>query len=233
MTRLALLFFLVFSTLCLSAQDTLNRIDPKGRRQGFWRKIDTAGNVIYEGRFRDGKPSGEFRYYYPGGKVKMISVITDEGKRAKTISFYPGGKKMAEGRYMNEKRDSVWLFFGENSDALASQEPYRDGRIEGLVKIFYPDGTPSELQYYKLGVKDGLWEQYYSDGKLRLRGAYKSGDKHGAVKSYYNSGQLMMEGQYLAGHPEGTWTYYDTRGIVQKIEYYEKGVLVKTEPEQH
>ncbi len=232
MVRICLFVLLLPGFLSSYAQDTLNVTDSRGQKHGFWRKVDTAGRIVYEGRFIHGKPDGDFRYFYPDGKLKMASAISAGGKRALTVSYFPSGKKMAEGRYLNEQRDSVWLFYGENTGALASREPYREGKIDGMARIYFPDGTLSEQQYYRMGVKDGLWEQYYSDGKLRLRSAFKAGEKSGAVKTFYNSGEVMMEGKYLQGHPEGEWTYYDPNGSVRKKEFYQKGILLKTEPEQ-
>lgn len=229
MIRFPILILIAFFSCALSAQDTLNVTDGKGQRQGFWRKLDSAGRVIYEGRFKDGVPAGEFRYFYPDGKLKTVSMVTDMGNRAVTVSYFPNGRKMAAGNYIHEKKDSTWLFFSESNGTLVSMESYRNGMINGLSKVFYPDGGLSEQHYYKNGVRDGLWEQYYLDGKLKLRGGFKTGEKHGLFKTFYNSGRPMIEGQYLQGHQDGKWTYFDEKGSLSKTETYDKGVLLKVE----
>lgn len=223
MIRLALPLLLLIFHFSLSAQDTVNRTDPQGRRQGFWRKTDSAGHAVYEGRFRDGKPSGEFRYYYPTGKLKAVSVVSGAGRFADAVSYYPNGKKMAEGRYVDEKKDSVWTFYGELDGAMASKETYRQGRLNGESRIYYPEGTPSELFVYRDGVKDGKWEQYYPDGKLKLKGSYKTGDKAGPFQTWYASGTPMMSGQYRDGHQDGTWTFFDDKGKISRKETYREG----------
>ncbi|MFZ4520678.1 MAG: toxin-antitoxin system YwqK family antitoxin [Bacteroidales bacterium] len=226
MFRISILTLFTFISLFLSAQDTLNLKDSKGHRQGYWRKLDSAGHVIYEGRFKDGIPTGEFRYFYPDGKLKTTSRMSNNGRRAATVSYFPNGKKLAEGNYLDEKRDSTWQFYSESNGTLVSVESYVAGLVNGLSKIYYPEGGLSELYYFKNGVKDGLWEQYYLDGKLKLRGAYKSGEKQGSFKTYYNSGHVMMDGQYNHGHQDGTWLYYDDKGGVSKKEIYEMGKLL-------
>jgi antitoxin component YwqK of YwqJK toxin-antitoxin module len=230
MFRISILALFTFFSCILFAQDTVNVTDAKGQRQGFWRKLDTAGRVVYEGRFMDGVPSGEFRYYYSGGKLKTVSKVSNHGRRAVTVSYFPNGKEMAAGNYLDEKKDSTWQFFSETDGTLVSLENYVAGMINGLSKVFYPEGGLSELHYYKNGIKDGLWEQYYLDGKLKLRGAYKSGEKQGAFKTWYNSGHPMIEGLYSLGHQDGTWTYYDEKGAISKKEIYEKGELLKVDP---
>jgi antitoxin component YwqK of YwqJK toxin-antitoxin module len=229
MFRIFIIALFAFSSCILVAQDTLNVTDIKGKRQGCWRKLDSAGRVIYEGRFKDGIPAGKFSYFYPDGKLKTISIVSDEGKRAVTVSYFPNGRKMAAGNYLNEKKDSTWQFFSESNGSLVSQETYKAGLIEGQSEIFYPEGGLSESFFYRRGIKDGLWEQYYLDEKLKLRGAYKAGEKHGPFKTFYNSGKPMIEGQYNLGHQDGTWSYYNEKGVVSKKEYYENGNLVKTE----
>jgi len=205
----------------------MNMINSRGNKHGFWRKVDSAGKVIYEGRFKDGIPFGEFRYYYNDGKLKTVSIVSGNGKRAVTVSYFRNGMKMAAGNYLDEKKDSTWQFFSESNGTIVSQEIYKSGRIDGLSKVFYPEGGLSELHFYKNGVKDGLWEQYYLDGKLKLRAAYKAGEKHGLFKTFYNSGKPMIEGQYVQGHQDGTWVYFTEQGKVSKTEVYERGALVK------
>ncbi|NCA75944.1 MAG: toxin-antitoxin system YwqK family antitoxin [Alphaproteobacteria bacterium] len=222
---------LYFFTPVLMAQDTLNRTDAGGLKQGYWRKIDSAGMTIYTGRFIDGKPAGEFRYYYPGGKLKAVSMFSDNGKRSSTVSYYKNGLKMASGCYLTEKKDGIWKFFNEYDGGLVSEETYQNGIREGATKIFYPDGGVSETFSYKNGLKSGLWEQFYLDGKLKLRGAYLNGEKQGALTIFYNSGQAMISGHYLSGHQDGIWNYYTEKGELTKQEQYDKGTLLRSREE--
>ncbi len=229
MFRISIVILFVISFAHLAAQDTVNIKDGKGRRQGYWRKLDSAGHKVYEGRFKDGLPDGEFRYYYPDGKLKTVSMVSNQGKRAVTTSYFRNGRKMAAGNYLNEKKDSTWQFFSESNSTIVSEESYQAGIIVGQSKVFYPEGGLSESHYYKNGIRDGLWEQYYLDGKLKLRGAFKAGEKQGAFKTYYNSGRTMMEGQYSQGHQDGEWIFYNEKGALSKKEIYENGKLVKAE----
>ena len=45
--------------------DTINRTDSIGRKQGYWIKKDRDGTLKYEGRFVNDRPTGTFKYYYP------------------------------------------------------------------------------------------------------------------------------------------------------------------------
>jgi antitoxin component YwqK of YwqJK toxin-antitoxin module len=229
MVRIFMLITFIIFSCSLVGQDTINSKDLQGRKQGFWRKTDAAGHLVYEGHFKDGRPAGEFRYYYPDGKVKTVSQVSMQGIRASTVSYFPNGRKMASGLYFNEKKDSTWQFFSESNGNVVSEETYKDGVINGMSKVFYPEGGLSEQHFFKQGIRDGLWEQYYLEGKLKLRGAYKAGEKHGPFKTFYTSGQLMISGQYISGHQTGTWTYYNEKGGISKREIYDNGILVKVD----
>lgn len=229
MFRILFPAFILLLAMSGRSQDTINVTDSQGRRQGFWRKTDTAGHTVYEGRFVNGQPAGEFRYFYPNGKIKTISVVSDNGRKAVTQSFFANGRKMASGNYINEKKDSTWQFFGENTGVLASEETYVAGKVEGKSRTFYPDGVVAEMVYYKNGIRDGLWEQYFTDGKLKLRGAFKAGEKHGPFITYHVNAKPMITGQYQKGLPEGVWIYFDEKGVVLKKEYFQNGILVKTD----
>ena len=230
MLRIPTILLFIFFSCVVSGQDTVNVTDGKGHRQGFWQKFDTAGHVIYTGHFRDGIPVGEFRYYYPAGKLKTVSILSNQGKKAVTTSYFKNGRKMASGNYLNEKKDSIWQFFSEFDTAMVSQETYIAGLINGPSKVFFPEGGLSELYTYKNGIKDGLWEEYYPGGQLKLHGTYLAGDKTGRFQFFYDSGKPMVAGQYSKGHKDGTWTYYGEKGDVSKKEFYNLGKLVKVDP---
>jgi antitoxin component YwqK of YwqJK toxin-antitoxin module len=230
MLRISAILLFTFFCVAAFAQDTLNVIDGKGQRQGYWRKLDSAGQVIYTGHFRDGIPVGEFRYYYPDGKLKTVSILSNKGKRAVTTSYFQNGRKMAAGNYLNEKKDSIWRFFSEFDSAVVSQESYVAGLIHGTSKVFFPEGGLSEVYHYVNGTRDGAWERYFPDGKLKLRGSYKAGEKAGRFQIFDDSGKTRLSGQYSQGHQDGTWTYFDEKGEVFKKEFFNLGKLVKVDP---
>jgi len=221
-----LLIFLFFYAGPVLSQDMVNLTNKKGHKEGFWKKSDSLGNKIYEGWFKDGLPDGEFRYFYPDGKIKTISVYSDHGKRAKTISNFPNGMKMATGNYLNEKKDSIWQFFSQNDGTLVSEEEYRDGIRNGISRIFFLQGGVAQILTWKDGVREGPWEEYYSDGKVKAIGTYRNNEKEGAFRAFYLSGKPILVGQYLQGHPDGTWIYYEEDGTISKQETWEKGTLV-------
>ena len=83
--------------------------DANGKKQGYWKKVDpTSKKIIYEGLFKDDKPQGLFKYYYPNDSVKAKMLFIQNGRIGYSTLFHPSGKKMAYGKYINETKDSIW-----------------------------------------------------------------------------------------------------------------------------
>jgi len=233
-TPVILLFFLFLSAIPFpaGAQESLNRLDDMGRKQGPWVKLDTAGNKVYAGQFRDNIPYDTFRYYYPGGKLKTLSVFSENGRKVRSESYFKNGKPMAKGIYVDEKKDSTWRFFSEYDGVLLSDENYKSGLKNGTSRIYFPSGSISEIINWKEDRKEGPWETYYTDGKLKMKGACRNGEKEGPYVFYYNSGKVMIAGDYLEGHQHGTWNYYSDNGEILKTEKYDKGILLDKSPKE-
>jgi len=227
MPRFLLLFFFFGISHCLFSQDTVNRTDAAGRKNGIWRKVDKDGHKIYDGQFTNGVPSGVFRYYYSDGNLKAISVLSEDGKIARTQSFARSGRKIAGGNYRDEKKDSTWSYYSDYDGVLLSEESYAGGVKEGVSRTFFPNGSVAELITYKNGKKEGEWIQYYDDGMLKFRGAYINDEKDGPFIGYFPGGKVNLSGAYKAGHKDGTWTFYEENGDVMRSEKYSEGALIK------
>ena len=62
------ILFISFFSLCVIAQ---NKIDENGKKQGPWKKTYPRSIAVqYEGQFKDDKPVGTFKYYYPSRKIQ-------------------------------------------------------------------------------------------------------------------------------------------------------------------
>jgi antitoxin component YwqK of YwqJK toxin-antitoxin module len=227
MRHFLILLFFVMNTPWIIAQDTINKLDNHGKKHGYWIKKDSAGSKVYEGRFTHGIPVGEFRYYYKNGALKTKSVVSRNGTHAATVSWFQNGKKMAAGNYLNEKKDSLWQFYSDLMDTKTSEEFYRNGKLNGVAKVFYPSGPLAELKTYVDGTLEGKWEKYFEDGRIQLKGNYHLGEKHGVIIIYSPDNQVLVKGKYVNGHQDGEWIYNEA-GKGKKREIYKMGILIKS-----
>ncbi|MDY0343900.1 MAG: toxin-antitoxin system YwqK family antitoxin [Lentimicrobium sp.] len=225
---LLLCFLSTITPLSLSAQDSLNQMDENGRRQGAWQKTDPLGRLIYKGNFENDKPQGTFIYFDTTGKVKAETRYSANGNEAFTTSYYPNGRKMSEGLYLNEKREGEWKFFNQDT-ILISEEHYENGQGVGVWKNFYQNGALLEEITYKNGVKDGPWKQYYYDGPLKLSAKYINGKLEELATFYHPNGRVMISGPYKSHRKDGVWMYMDDKGVAEKKEVWADGFLMAEE----
>ncbi len=224
-----LLFILFFSMGLIPIIMGQNLTDARGLRQGKWVGTFSNGDIRYRGQFRDGKPYGTFIYFYPAGMLKARMIYSDDSHVAHVKSFQLDGKVMAEGKFVDRKKDGTWLYFSDVDGKLVLEENYNIGIKEGPVIVFYPStGKPSELTDFKNGRKDGRWIKYFPDGKVSTSGFYVNDTLQGSFRVYGINGKLLMQGQYKNALQEGAWITYDSLGNLQKKEIFHGGLPVKS-----
>ena len=211
----------------LPFRSCLNLADSLGRKQGWWCKATPDGVKVYEGAFVNDLPVDTFTYFYPNGTTKASVIHTDNARVAVSTTWFPNGKKMSVGRYIDRERDSLWQFFNEFDGSLISEEFYRKGKKEGQEKIFYPGGGVAETLSWKAGIEEGTWLQYFEDGTVKLKCQFMNGEKEGRLEAFFPSGKLQVTGSYANGHQDGEWIYYDEEGAVVDKMHYDKGTLLK------
>ncbi len=218
------LLLILFITNILFAQnaDTINKTDENGLKQGYWKKKDKAGSLIYTGHFTDNIPLGEFNYYYDDGRLRAKSEISNSGQNAFTITYHKNGRVMSEGFYKNQKKDSVWHFYDVYGQKLTN-ETYSGGILEGKFVTFYQSGDTTEILFYNNGLKEGSWKQYYKNGVLKTNGFFVNDTLNDTITYHFKNGAVQSAGKYFKGLMDGKWTHFNEEGLLERTEYYDKG----------
>lgn len=220
-----ILFLFIFSGI-ISAQP-FNKTDSLGHKQGYWKKI-VNDTLKYEGNFINDKPTGEFKYYYPNGKIKAVTVYADSGRRAQTVMYFNNGKKNAEGVYINKVKDGLWIYYGTN-EVKISEENYIKGVKEGTWKYFYDDGKINRAENYKNNLLNGESLDYYADSILKIKCSFLNNKLNGKYQYFYNSGKILLTGSYKNDLKEGEWMFFNENGLGDRKLTYKGGSLVKEE----
>lgn len=214
-TLLLLLFS--FSTI---AQDTLNKTDENGLKQGYWIKKNERGVKVYEGRFVNDVPVDTFLYYDINGDKNARLVWLDAVTSMATI-YYPDGTKAGEGKYVNKQKEGLWKLYDGN-EILSAEQHWKNGKKHGSYKVYYDDGSVSVDTYFENGLEHGFRKEFWLDGKRKFEGNYVDGNPDGEVKYYNEEGQLTEKGTYKNAVRHGKWMHYGQHGI-DKITIFEYG----------
>ncbi len=200
-------------------------IDATGKKQGYWKKKDEKTNkLVYEGLFKDNKPQGLFKYYYPNDTLKAKMDFRKDGTISYSTLYHPTGKKMATGKYINELKDSVWIYFDEKGIKI-SDENFVMGKKNGKSRVYTADGILSEEHNFKNDLKEGPFKQYFNKTQVKGEGTYVNDVLDGRNAYYYPNGTTAAIGYYKNGLKIGPWIYKEMNGKVKEKELYKNGKL--------
>lgn len=206
-----------------------NTVDGNGKKQGAWKKLDEKGTCIYVGQFKDDKPYGMFTYFDMEGFKMTEMNFLDGGPVAYAKMYYIDGKLQAEGKYLNQQKDSIWNFYNVDGYFLSS-ETWVKGKKEGKVIVYHP-GTkqPASVTIFKNNVEEGAYVEYYLDGQKKMEATYVAGNWEGTATWYFVDGRINIIGAYQHAVKHGKWTYYNGDGTVKGTETWKFGKMTSQE----
>jgi len=212
-----------------------NKTDAAGKKQGAWTKYSSDGiTPLYTGTFKDDLPVGEFRYFYPNGKVKSI-VRNETRERAYVWFYFENEQLLSEGQYINMQKDSLWKTYNEQG-FLVSAEYYKNNRLNGEKRIYYLQNQLergelkiAQLDTYKDSILHGPHTAYFSSGKLKENGRYENGLKTGGWESYHPEGQVASRLKFRKGKAYGYCMAFDENGAELYRSYWLDGKSLKGE----
>ena len=212
------LFFLIISLFSLSVT-AQNRIDENGKKQGPWKKTYPRSIAVqYEGQFKDDKPVGTFKYYYPSRKIQAIIKHDENSNRSYAEFFHESGNTLSKGVYINMKKDSIWMNYAP-SGRLSSTETFKNGELDGIKSIYFiPDLRSdrsivvSTTMNYSDGALNGAYQEFFLSKRLKLRGQFKNNQRVGAWEAFHANGNRSSTVRYNDGVKHGYTIAYDTSG---------------------
>lgn len=174
---------LVLSVNAAAAQDTLNRTDAQGMKQGWW-QIDAPkagkpeyadGQKIEEGRYADNKRIGQWQRYWPNGKLMSVITYTMGRPKGEYRTYYPDGKPEEQGTWDLD-------------------------RNIGSFKRWHPNGkVAQEFIFDRYGTRDGPQRYYYDNGQVAAEVTIKQGREEGELKRYYANGDVQQTARFAGG----------------------------------
>lgn len=224
----SLILFFVFGLASFTSisQESLNKTDASGMKQGKWVARYPGGTLKYEGTFDRNKPVGEWKRYHGNGKMKALMSYRTNSARVSATLFDEEGVRYAKGVFEGTLRDSIWNFY--SGDILLLTENYSLGKKEGKSTGYYPDGKVMWKKEWKNDLTDGIAVEYDPSGIKRSEIFYVEGKRSGRANFYDESGRLTMEGSYVDDLSDGTWKMFGQGGELKFQIIYEKGEILNS-----
>lgn len=100
--------------------------------------------------------------------------------------------------------------------AKGQQSPY-----SGVIYQFYDNGARKAEIILLNGKIHGLYKEWFPNGSLKSTKDYDNGLRDGLFISYYKDGKSpLMKGHYVDGIPFGKWYHFSKKGDLLKQEEY-------------
>ncbi len=111
------------------------------------------------------------------------------------------------------------------SGSLLAQNDYDEqGRKHGKWEVTTPEGHLDYKGQFRHGTPVGEFRHYYQYKKLKTIAVYSDSAQTVRVQRFYKNGKLQMEGKYVQKEMDSTWRFYNKKGLLVRIEHYDKGV---------
>ncbi|MBL4708709.1 MAG: hypothetical protein JKY48_09760 [Flavobacteriales bacterium] len=193
-------------------------IDRKERIQGRYRNAKKHGKWEYN----VGSPEYGKKFFREGKLVEKRQVFAD----LKSKLFQPKQKPKRDDE-IKGREDSLLIPFGGDTSWYSLDYVARDLLPHPAMRKAYFSINPKILAHTKYvynGYVNGMYKIYYPNGKLYLFSNYTAGFLDGKWKQYDENGTLRIKGNYLDGLKVGKWEYNLGTEKYHK-EKYRSGVL--------
>jgi antitoxin component YwqK of YwqJK toxin-antitoxin module len=199
-----------------------------GVRNGSNQTWFTNGNKEQSATFVNDVPDGDVYAWYPDGLPRYQIRYSMGVRNGMHLKFHKSGCPAEESYYRNGKKDSVYRLFDEIGCKLLAEEMYREGEKNGTFIKYGFKGDTLVLENWKNGKREGRYAEW-RDRELETTGFYEQDQKQGYWKHGLSSHYQMREGNYNNGITVGEWKFYDDKGRLLAIQWYnEEGEEVKS-----
>jgi antitoxin component YwqK of YwqJK toxin-antitoxin module len=219
MKKLIFIAFLVVANW-VSAQDKLNQFDEQGLRHGFWKGFhEESKRPRYEGVFEHGKEVGMFKYFddTKAGTVIATRDFSKNDGSCYTIFFDQKGNKVSEGVVKNKLFEGQWKYYHQESKDIMTLENYKNGKLNGVRKVFYKSSKLAEEINYSEGKKNGIAKTFAENGKQIDQHQYVNDMFDGIAIYFDGNGKKLYEGIYKNNVKVGMWKFYENDKVVKQV----------------
>jgi antitoxin component YwqK of YwqJK toxin-antitoxin module len=146
---------------------------------GFYREFHPNGKPFIEGQFRRGRQEGEWTYWHENGQVNRKMSYKNGQPDGEWEVFRSDGTLSGKRSYKNGLRDGEWVNYDKTGQQMLLQEHYAAGKLDGVRKVWFPNG------------------------KLRQEAGFKQGRRHGMAAEWNENGEKIAEATYVEDKPDG------------------------------
>ncbi len=211
------LFSMLFSVL--HAQTETNKLDAKGLKHGVWKGLyEESKRPRYQGTFEHGKEIGLFQFFDDTQKGDVIATreFNPKDNSAYTIFYDQNKNKVSEGKVVNKVFEGLWKYYHYASPAVMTTENYKNGKLEGLRTVYFPNGKIAEQINYVNNLKEGAYKKYTETGIVIEESFFKNNEYDSLAIFRDVNGNVVSKGLFAKGLKIGIWEVVENGKLVKK-----------------
>ena len=175
--------------------DTINTIDEKGLKQGFWKIFNktkklpnySPDQVVEEGNYENSRKQGIWKRFFPNGKIKDEINFVNSRPNGYYKTYYDNGEVQEEGTWKNNRNTGSFKRYYENGQIAQDFTFNTTGKREGKQTYYYENGQKMIEGDWAGGKEAGVITEYYDDGSLKAQKAFNNGVIDAAKTKTYES----------------------------------------------
>ncbi|MCF8426078.1 MAG: tetratricopeptide repeat protein [Bacteroidia bacterium] len=166
-----------------------------------------------------GKNTGNWVFFDNDGFIDVLGSFNNNGERVGTWYYFNSKKDTTRIlNYVNGSLNGEYKSF--RNGFLRESGTYLNGKLDGTITEYYPDGTVSGVEIYTNDLRNGAGKQYYSNGALNYEYTFTLDKLNGSLKEYFDHGVLKEESNYKDGKLEGKMlSYYENKKLQKECVY--------------
>ncbi|MBA3721484.1 MAG: toxin-antitoxin system YwqK family antitoxin [Parachlamydiaceae bacterium] len=210
------------------------------------------GNVWKRIPYIKGDVEGNTEIFKETGELLQQITYEHNSKHGPSLRFWEPNLVSSQEEFIEGKLDNAQYFdrkgvllsevkngtgfrttFGKES--LYELQEYKYGIMEGVVKVYTPQGRLKRLYHVQNNQKHGEEFEYYdlltdcssSTPQSKISFAWYEGKIHGPMKTWYPNGNVECQREMSNNRKNGIATIWYRDGNLMMIEEYEQDKLVR------
>ncbi|MGP1515212.1 MAG: toxin-antitoxin system YwqK family antitoxin [Bacteroidales bacterium] len=187
---------------------------------------DKRGRLELKNYFSENGQKTHCQFIYPNGKIKAEGYYINKKKEGLWIYYTEKGIKITEENYKNNLKDGQEKKWETKGKDIIEVTNYKKGVKDGeYFQTLYGDGY--FITYYKDDKLEGDYKEYYPDKNLKIKGQFVKGDKQGRWEVYDMTGTCIQKLFYENNEFKGDLLRFDTQNGIKEIAQKDIAVLRK------
>lgn len=118
-----------------------------------------------EGMLVNGKKQGEWRWFYPDGKLKEVSNWNNDLAEGEAVTYYSNGNKQAIANWQEGRLNGRFRLFDSITEIVIEELTYADDTLHGPVNTYYNHGATEMTGAFEKGKKHGEYTYFDANQK--------------------------------------------------------------------